>query len=352
MNEFLNEMILDEYKNRLDDFKSLEEIVFHILKTEFEQNNIHIMSIEHRIKEEQSLLGKLEKKFGKYHSLNDITDILGFRIICYFSDEVDKVTSIIDNLFCVDKKNSIDKGAALSPTAFGYLSVHYICSLKQDSNYNEELKSLKFEVQMRSTLQHVWAEIEHDLGYKSEFAIPRNIRRDFSRVAGLLEIADSEFVKMRYNLDEYGNEIRQKIKDNDVDSITIDLLTLKEYMKSNLQMSMFIKSLATICNAEIQYINPEAYIAYFNWLGLKTLGDISNVINTCGDIALKIAQKTLSGMDLDILSTNAALRYLCHGYLKKNNYTLEQIEEYMLFTIKQPDAAKRQAIKLYEMVLD
>ena len=47
--------------------------------------------------------------------------------------------------------------------------------------------------------QHVTAgagdEIEHDLGYKSQAQIPRTVRRKFSRLAGLLEIADEEFVE-------------------------------------------------------------------------------------------------------------------------------------------------------------
>lgn len=64
-------------------------------------------------------------------------------------------------------------------------------------------RDLKCEIQIRSILQHAWAEIEHDIGYKNEIAIPKQMRRKFSRIAGLLEIADQEFVQIRSELEDY-----------------------------------------------------------------------------------------------------------------------------------------------------
>ena len=58
---------------------------------------------------------------------------------------------------------------------------------------NKAFEGLKCEIQIRSVLQHAWAEIEHDLGYKSELTIPKEVRRSFSRLAGLLELGDKEF---------------------------------------------------------------------------------------------------------------------------------------------------------------
>jgi hypothetical protein len=64
----------------------------------------------------------------------------------------------------------------------------------------KKFKNCKIEIQIRSILQHAWAEIEHDLGYKSQTATPYDARRGFSRLAGLLEITDIEFRKLRDDL--------------------------------------------------------------------------------------------------------------------------------------------------------
>lgn len=83
----------------------------------------------------------------------------------------------------------------MEPDRFGYCSVHYVVEMSQkrlNLYEHQAYEGLKCEIQIRSVLQHAWAEIEHDLGYKSEIAIPKRIRRNFSRLAGLLEIADKE----------------------------------------------------------------------------------------------------------------------------------------------------------------
>ena len=48
------------------------------------------------------------------------------------------------------------------------------------------------EIQIRTVMQHAWAEIEHDLGYKSKEDIPDKYRRQFSILAGLIELADDK----------------------------------------------------------------------------------------------------------------------------------------------------------------
>ena len=102
--------------------------------------------------------------------------------------------------FAVDLARSVDKRRQAELDRFGYRSLHYICA-PAPSFFEQHgfvyMPELRFEVQLRTILQHAWAEMEHDLGYKAPEAIPAQIRRRFSRLAGLLELADEEFLSIK-----------------------------------------------------------------------------------------------------------------------------------------------------------
>lgn len=344
-----NRMIMEEYRAARPEFVRLGDLVSGMLKESMGKLGTEVLAVEHRVKEEKSLAGKLELKGEKYRSLSDITDILGARVICFFSDDVDKVAAKIEEMFVIDWENSVDKRAQLNPDAFGYLSLHYICSLPEDQGYPEELCGKRFEIQIRSTLQHTWAAINHDLGYKSEFGVPRQIVREFSRLAGLLEIADERFVAIRDSLHQYGDEIRLQIAENRADEVPLDLISLKEFVAHNKALRGFMEEMAAISGAEIQDINPENYLHQLNWLGKKTLGDLQEMLREDRPLAMALARYTLKRADLDIISSNAALRYLCRAELLNRGYPEEQIATFLNLSRNNPARAARQARHLLEV---
>ena len=136
------EQILKEYRDNLPLFFDQQNKIKTILTSAFEKAGICIASIESRVKSYESLEGKLRLKGFKYHSLTDITDILGFRIITYYIDDVDRVATLVERLFHVDWENSVDKRKLLETDSFGYLSLHFICSV--------DSFPYRFEVQMRT----------------------------------------------------------------------------------------------------------------------------------------------------------------------------------------------------------
>lgn len=325
-------MIVDEYRRQRQDFVRLGDIASSMLKSRLEYAKIDTMVVEHRIKKEESLIGKLERKSDKYRTLDDLTDILGMRTVCFFGDDVDNVGKVIEDLFVVDWENSVDKRAIIKANSFGYLSLHYICSLPESNEYPAELKSKKFEIQVRTTLQHTWACIEHDMGYKSEFGIPRIAVRQFARIAGLLELADDEFVRVRDTVHTYTEDIRQRIIDDNADDVMIDSVSLQEYVLRNRKMRSFLGELAAICGAEISEISPESYIEQLRWLGKKNLGDLALLLAENHDLALSLAKLELENTDLDILSSNVGLRFLCRADLISKEYTEEKIIEFLMLS--------------------
>lgn len=342
-------LIIEDYRKYKDDFIRLGDIVHEMLRKIADDAGILVMGIEHRVKGEQSLEGKLYKSGEWYQKFDDITDILGARVICYFGDEVDKFGKLVEQEFVIDWENSSDKRALIKADTFGYLSLHYICSLPQNKGYPAELCGRRFEIQIRTMLQHAWSAINHDLGYKSKFGVPREVTREFARLAGLMEIADDEFIRVRDAMNNYTETIHEKITNDSADDVQIELVSLNEYMQLNPKMQVFLNKIAEIDNSEINYISAENYVAQLKWLKLETIGDLQNALEKHGALALKLAEKTIKGFELDILVSNAALRFLCRAILLEEGYSEHQAAEFISLSVNKPERAVRQAKRLYKM---
>ena len=173
------EALLEEYRQQMPLYKQLQQVVMQELNELIRKSGIECKSSESRIKGEESLVGKLERKGSKYATINDITDIFGARIITFYNEDVARIASMAEQLFDVDWVNSVDKRQMHRFDSFGYNSLHYICQLPQelcDRLHTPELRKLRFELQMRTALQHVWSAIQHDIGYKSEIETPAEYR--------------------------------------------------------------------------------------------------------------------------------------------------------------------------------
>ena len=340
-------MIIEDYRKNRDSFIRLGDIVHEKLQEITKRSYIEVMTVEHRVKSEASLEEKLERKGDQYQSLDDLTDILGARIICFFEDDVDAIGKMVEETFAVDWDNSSDKRALIKADAFGYLSLHYICSLPFNAGYPEELCGKRFEIQIRTNLQHTWSAIQHDLGYKTPFGVPREITREFARVAGLLEVADAEFVRVREKMKTYEDDTRRKITENHAADISVNLVSLREYMRLNGSMREFLNKLASFSNAEIQEVEPESYIEQLLWLNVRTLGDLQKMLERDAVPALELAEQTLRYSELDIISSTAALRYLCRAELLRGGYTKEQAVEFLMISLRDRQRAERQAEMLF-----
>ncbi len=336
-------MILEDYRKQRDDFVKLGDTVHSMLDDIINELDIGVLTIEHRVKSEKSLVGKIERSGGYYNTFEELTDILGCRIVCFLSDEIDTIGKKIEEFFVIDWENSSDKRALIKEDAFGYLSLHYICSLPFGQQWPDEICGKKFEIQIRTILQHAWAVIEHDIGYKSDFGVPRDISRQFARIAGILELADDEFIRARDAMVGYTEDIRQRIARNEADDMRINMISLKEYVMKNPRMQSLIEEIAGLSNAEIQEIDPESYIDQLAFLGITTLGGIETLIKENKVLAMKLAEKALSNAELDIVSSSVALRFLCRAELLNKEYSFEKIAEFLKLSLGTAEKAERQA---------
>jgi ppGpp synthetase/RelA/SpoT-type nucleotidyltranferase len=301
--------ILQEYEDNLPRFREVEAQVRETLRRTLQEAGLAVAAIESRVKGHDSLAGKLELKGHKYNSLANLTDILGLRVITFYIDDVDKVASAVERLFTIDWENSVDKRKIHEIDSFGYLSLHYICSVP-DFPY-------RFEIQMRTLLQHAWANMDHDTGYKSGVEIPRRYLRNMSRLAGMLELVDDEFSKIRIELTDYRRRVQGLVRSGNLDEVPIDGDTFRSY----LDLAPFTplnKRIASMNQAEIQEVPLMPYLAVYKGLGLKTLGDISRMIKDYSEGAYQIACYQIGLTDLDIISSSIGPQDLCIAYILKN----------------------------------
>ena len=318
--------ILQEYKDNLPLFREVSEQVYNNLKKTLSDAGLILAAIEYRVKTEDSLAGKLEMKGSKYASLKDITDIIGLRVITFYTDDVDKVASAVERMFTIDWANSIDKRKAHEIDSFGYLSLHYICSMP-DFPY-------RFEIQMRTILQHAWANMNHDTGYKSGVEVPRRYFRNMSRLAGMLELIDDEFSKIRSELTDYRRKVQALVASGNLDEVALDGDAFRSYL--NLKpFANLNKRIASVNQAEIQEVPLMPYLAVFKGLGFKTLGDVAKLIKGYSDAAYQLACYQIGLTDLYIISSSLGPQDLCITYILKTGGG-KAVIKYMFDTLNGP----------------
>lgn len=303
------QMILDEYREYLPEGEETKDIVLDKIRQALKDNNLLVAAVEGRVKTEGSLAGKLELKGQKYHSLDDITDIVGVRVITFYTDDVDKIAAIAENLFEIDWENSVDKRKMHEIDSFGYNSLHYICRIPGHTQ--------RFELQMRTLLQHMWANMHHDTGYKSDVEIPREYIRTLNRLAGMLELADDEFSRTRTSIIDYRRKVQALVEDGDFDKIPLNGDTFRNYLTLN-PFDKLNRKIAAINQAEIQNTSLMPYLEILHKFGFKTLGDVEKLIKENEENAYQLAVLQIGGTDLDIISSRVAIQDLCIVYVLQN----------------------------------
>ena len=150
-------------------------------------------------------------------SLIYLTDMMGIRMICAFLEDINIALNQIKEIFEI--KEVEVKGAEKKFSEFGYESIHVLikipesCKPKLEGKY-ENLKPVSeeivCEIQIRTILQDAWAEVEHELIYKTEFSpFDKPLRRKLASLNASLTLADITFQEIR----DYQNKLQKELED-------------------------------------------------------------------------------------------------------------------------------------------
>ena len=202
-----------------------------LIRERISDNDIRVHSITSRVKEKDSFLEKYDVK--KYKSVGKVMDLVGIRIITHILEGVKEVCELVEKEFKIDRGNSEDKLHKLKNNKMGYRSVHYIakvCSTRSKLSDWKPYKGKVFEIQIRTILQHAWAEMSHDSSYKFSGVLPSEIDRHFYLTAGTLELIDREFQRLSDELAIHKDEIKEGNL-----QIEITTASLGEYLSEKLK---------------------------------------------------------------------------------------------------------------------
>jgi ppGpp synthetase/RelA/SpoT-type nucleotidyltranferase len=205
-NEWAHEQVA-EYARRRAEYVLLGQVLEEVL-TRAADTYAPLAIVQVRAKGIPSFAEKCLRKCHKYSQpVDQLTDLCGARIIVHTQEQVERISRFLEERFEIDWANSEDIGKRLKTSEFGYRSVHYIVTFKRGAFSTKDrdfpvkvparlyggkrgMKNPRAEVQVRTLLQHAWADIGHDLLYKSGVEAPEVWLRDYARFAAMLETAD------------------------------------------------------------------------------------------------------------------------------------------------------------------
>jgi ppGpp synthetase/RelA/SpoT-type nucleotidyltranferase len=248
------------YAERRADYKVLATTLAKVL--EYVAAKYDPMAIvQARAKGVPSFAGKILRKDKQTPDpVNEFTDLCGARIIVHTESDVQNVAGFLEDHFDVDWVNTNQANRRLGPTEFGYRSTHYIVSFRPSrggapvfpsAEVPVEIPGCVFamanpraEIQVRTIVQHAWADVNHDLAYKSTYDLPATWQRRFARAAAILEEADSAFSSIVEGLRVYSTSYGSYMTANELTDEISRLEFVLEQDPGDLQVCSRIGSLA------------------------------------------------------------------------------------------------------------
>jgi putative GTP pyrophosphokinase len=214
-----------------------------------------------RLKAIDSLIAKAFHRQKPYKNpYNEITDKVGIRFVVLLTTDIQKISSIVENLgktlWRASKDRDFEDEREHHPEEFTYESVHYVVYNRETFKYgNVDIpRNTPCEIQIRTLLQHAYAEMAHDTIYKPQVKTNGAVKRCLARSMALVESADYFFIEALKEIDQQTkpytdlNELCmrfypiefQKEVDTNLNSLIIDTLysMLKDIPLSDIESWM------------------------------------------------------------------------------------------------------------------
>ncbi len=168
-------------------FESLAKEVTHAITSKADELKLDV-KISSRVKNVDSLREKLERK--QYESIAEVPDLCGIRVVCMNQMDLKSMAEACQALFLIEEFENKKESQNLQQ--FGYQAIHLVAVLGDafSGPRYDEIKKVRFEIQVRTLLQDAWASHQHKLAYKNEDNIREEDKRLLLAIAAQLETVD------------------------------------------------------------------------------------------------------------------------------------------------------------------
>jgi hypothetical protein len=204
-----------------------------------------------------------------------------------------------------------------------------------------------FEIQMRTALQHVWATMNHDTGYKSGVEIPKEHLRNLNRIAGMLELADEQFSHIRREINDYRRNVQSLVASGNFDDVPLNGDTFRSYLALDPYRAL-ITRIADINQAEVYKDNFIRYLDVLLKMGFTTLGSLDRLKKECAEGAYQLALHQFAGTDLDILAYSVALQNLCSVHLINHDGSVHGLQQFFMMLGDTAESSRLRAQRTLE----
>jgi putative GTP pyrophosphokinase len=356
------------YEQQLSAYKAALQELAQEMRLVVEQQGL-TPTIRYRVKSFNAYYDKLRKQnsVSPGRRIVPISDFFGLRIVCPFLEGIETVSSLIAANFNVMEKEH--KANQHSFREFGYDSVHLAIRL-DTQQVGRLLPGVRktCEIQLRTILQEAWAEVEHELVYKSDISLPnQSIRRKLASLNATLTLSDLIFQEIR----DYQKEIRQhgrkrramaeqEAREQDLiaishpTTITSSARTapVPSTMASHLEKTM-LRALESHSNQDLE----NAIALYGQLLGMRLDRKMRGLVYNhrgMAYFAMGSHQRALkdfsSAISYDPESDRGyANRGLCYRVLKKHERALQDFNQALQINPSRPDSYFGRAQTCYDM---
>ena len=280
---------VQQYVERLPELTRATEGFITLITSALDDAGINYLAVTGRTKSVESFAGKAARRADGQllfpDPLEQITDQIGLRVITYVRDDVAAVAQLLAGELTVLEDRDMGQETA-DQGRWGYVSRHLVVAVDASRTLSPEQQALRTftaSVQIRTVLQHAWAEFEHDIRYKGTVpeAHAPDLNRRFTLAAGLLELADQEFSAIRDRLQAAMPE--QPIQQVDEDDPRLSAQELAKFLAGKY---------------------PEA-----GWSRTEHYSWISGLLLELGISSLDELAHVLAGVDSEAINARMGYRY-------------------------------------------